>query len=122
MTNTPTEKVGFTKEAIIDVMRFLLVNGFNQTTYEIAEAISILILKNLQTSNLIMGQAYAELAATGEKPDTFRARLGYNIKENYERVRKQISEKHGYDIGDYYGVKSFIEQMSIVYSVFTEKI
>ncbi len=108
----------FTRDQIRDVMRFLLINGFNQTTYEVTEAISILILKNLQTTNMIMGQAYVELAATEEKPDTFRARLGYNIKENYERVRKNIFEKYEYDIGNYYGVKNFIEQMAIVHSVF----
>ena len=110
----------FSNDTIRDVMRFLLVNGFNQTTYETTEALSTLILKNFQSTNLDMGQAYAELAATGEKADTFRARLSYNIKENYERVRKQIFDKYGYDIGSYYGVKNFIEQMSIVYSVFAE--
>ena len=37
----------FSNDTIRDVMRFLLVNGFNQTTYETTEALSTTHLKEL---------------------------------------------------------------------------
>ena len=118
MKPTKDEKIP-TQQSKNDIMQFILTNGFNHAKLDIIEGIAVLITHNLQSAIPNMQSHYAEITPVGGNPETFRVRLSYYITNNYENVRKCILGKYGYDIGENYaGVKYFIDQMTIVYSVF----
>lgn len=113
---------GYTEEELKEInriKRFLVENDFKFTTVEVLDALAKLIYKSTITPNLVMNKEYEELAATGTKNDTFRLRLGYYVKQNYDKVKESICGKYGYNIGEgFIGVKNFVEQMAIVYSIY----
>lgn len=101
---------------IADIRRFLLTNGFMDTTLAVLNEVAYLIAQSINNAELIIGKAYAELAATMTKPDTVRVKLEKHIKRNLPSVRKEVEKNYGHVIGDYTGgVKKFVEIMAILY-------
>ena len=113
--DTPTQK-----ETDV-IMLFLLQNGFTRSPLEIVHNIATLICKNLFVSNIVMRNEYKELAATREKPDNLRARLRHHIQLNFDAVHESVRNKYAFDIGEFLGVKNFIDQMTLVYAAYESK-
>ena len=105
-------------EMPLEIERFLMRNGFRQTSLEVLDAISQLVFKSIQNGDMLIGQAYEELTATKSKSDSFRSKLGTHIKANFAEVKKNILDKYKYNIGDFYGgVKNFIDQIALVFMI-----
>ena len=110
-----------TQKETDDIILFLLQNGFTRSPLEIVHNIAILIRRNLCDPDIVMRNEYRELAATREKPDNLRARLRHHIKLNFDAVRDAVMKKFGFDIREFLGVKSFIDQMTLVYAAYARK-
>ena len=116
-----TEKTCEPKEA--DIARFLLRSGFNETSLDIVNTLARLVVISMKSDNLVVGQACAALAEKGKCGNTLRAKLGYHIRVNYQRVRQFVLNEYRYEMGKFYsGVKSFVEQIAIVCSMFVREI
>jgi len=111
---------GYTADEINQIKRFMLDNNFRITTTEVLDIYAKLIYRASIAENIVMNKEYAELAATIEtSDDNQRVKLAYYAKKNFEKVRDSIKSTHGYYIGEYFsGVKNFVEQMAIAYSLY----
>lgn len=107
---------------IADVRRFLLTNGFIDTTLSVLNDVAYLVAESTNNAELIMAKAYAELAASAVKPDTVRVKLEKHVKRNYPSVCSQVKKNYGHDIGEYAGVKKFVEIMAILYCEYGQSI
>lgn len=103
---------------ITGIKKFLLFHGFTDVSYEVLDTIAKLIASGINDENSDPSKNYTALKTGSSDWRTMRSKLAYYIKKNHERVRNSIIAKHDHDIGDYSGVKNFIEQMVIVYCVF----
>ena len=102
-------------EMLLEIEKFLMINGFRQTSLDVLEAIAQLVFKSIQNGDMLIGQAYEELASSKSKSDSFRSKLGTHIKTNFPEIKKNIFEKYEYNIGDFYGgVKNFVDQIALV--------
>jgi len=113
---------GYTDEdlkVINDIKRFMLENEFKLTTVEVLNAFAILIYKSLVSCNMNAKAAYKELVATGANHESYRLKLSYHGKNNYKNVKNSISKNYGYTMdNEFMGVKSFVEQLAMVYSTY----
>lgn len=98
----------------------MIDNKFEITTNEILDIFAKLIYRATLAENIVMSKEYAELAATVETSnDNQRVKLAYYTKKNFDKVRDSIKNKYEYYIGNYFsGVKNFVEQMAIAYSLY----
>lgn len=108
----------YTTEELLPVKQFLLQSEFRHTTPEILHTVAHLIAKCSDDGYILMGKEYEILAPHGTSTETLRVKISYYVEKNYDDVRENIKRKYNYDIGIYFGVKTFIEQMALVYSIF----
>ena len=100
------------------IKKFLISNGCSHFTYEVLDYTAKAVASKLDIlQNMYMCQMYEELAAGRTNANSLHAKLHYHIESNHDMVRKSIHANYGYDIGEYIGVKSFIDQIASVYSV-----
>ncbi len=105
----------------MEIKRFLLLGGFNETTGEVLEILSDLIRMCVQFEASASKNERNTFVLDKLSDATLRARLAYHIQKNYERVCLYIRDKFGYQISaDYAGVKNFVDQIAIVYTVFVQ--
>lgn len=109
------------EQEILNIMRFLSTNGFSHIKLDILEAIADLIYKSKNGCILSMGKEYERLAPKGISSESIRMKLAYYINDNTDQIRASILKKYDYDIGCYFGVKNFISQITIVYTLFARK-
>lgn len=57
----------------------------------------------------------------GNTPDTVRSKLIYCIRRNYDALRAAVQRTYRYDMGEFYGIKAFIDQVSFVFDSFARK-
>lgn len=101
-----------------NIMRFLIMHGFTQGSVLAIRNISLLIAKNVEGLLTHLTDEYALLSTQGERPETVRAKLVYCIKQNHEALKDDFKLSFRYDLGNFYGIKSFIDQISLIYSLF----
>ncbi|MCI8458225.1 MAG: hypothetical protein HFE46_00975 [Clostridia bacterium] len=104
-----------------NVMRFLVLNDFKQGSLHTIKNISLLIAKNMHETLDELKNEYALLCAVSETPDTVRAKLIYCVRQNHDALRESVKRAYNFDMGKFYGIKAFIDQMSIIYSLFAAK-
>ncbi len=105
----------------MEIKRFLLLGGFNETTGEVLEILSDLIRMCVQFEASASKNERNTFVLDKLSDATLRARLAYHIQKNYERVCLYIRDKFGYQISaDYASVKNFVDQIAIVYTVFVQ--
>lgn len=104
-----------------DIKKFLLTAGFVETSAFVLDGLADLIVKNTEDRHFKIGKEYERLTYRKSSGDSFRQQLAADIKNNIERVAKNIYTKYGCDIGGYRGNKNFIKVISIVYRVFVLK-
>lgn len=109
------------KTELIRIQRFLLENQFRHGSLEILQNTAYLIWCELHIPKVSLSARYMTIADEKELSETVRGRQEYNVKLNYEDVRKSILLAYNYDIGPYYGVRIFVEQMSIIYSLYVSE-
>lgn len=117
---TRANDIGYPADEIKRIKRFMIDNKFEITTNEILDIFAKLIYRATLAENIVMSKEYAELAATVETSnDNQRVKLAYYTKKNFDKVRDSIKNKYEYYIGNYFsGVKNFVEQMAIAYSLY----
>lgn len=117
---TRANDIGYPADEIKRIKRFMIDNKFETTTNEILDIFAKLIYRATLAENIVMSKEYAELAATVETSnDNQRVKLAYYAKKNFDKVRDSIKNKYEYYIGNYFsGVKNFVEQMAIAYSLY----
>ncbi len=117
---TRANDIGYPADEIKRIKRFMIDNKFETTTNEILDIFAKLIYRATLAENIVMSKEYAELAATVETSnDNQRVKLAYYTKKNFDKVRDSIKNKYEYYIGNYFsGVKNFVEQMAIAYSLY----
>ncbi len=117
---TRANDIGYPADEIKHIKRFMIDNKFETTTNEILDIFAKLIYRATLAENIVMSKEYAELAATVETSnDNQRVKLAYYAKKNFDKVRDSIKNKYEYYIGNYFsGVKNFVEQMAIAYSLY----
>lgn len=110
-------------DEIRQIKRFLLHIDFKNMPVCVLNDMARLVHKRLANPRMQLDAAYSELAGGSVNNDAFRGRLGYYIDKNFEATQKNIEKKYAYSIGNYFdGVKNFIDQLAIVYSVFSAEI
>lgn len=117
---TRANDIGYPADEIKRIKRFMIDNKFETITNEVLDIFAKLIYRATLAENIVMSKEYAELAATVETSnDNQRVKLAYYAKKNFIDVSDSIKENYGYYIGDYFsGVKNFVEQMAIAYSLY----
>ena len=117
---TRANDIGYPADEIKRIKRFMIDNKLEITTNEILDIFAKLIYRATLAENIVMSKEYAELAATVETSnDNQRVKLAYYTKKNFDKVRDSIKNKYEYYIGNYFsGVKNFVEQMAIAYSLY----
>lgn len=101
-----------------DVMRFMVLNKFNQCTMPVLQSLSYLVWKSTTDSIANMSKEYEKLAPIGANPESVRGQLSYYIKMNYTAFRESLHTNYDYELSDYYGIKTFVDQVAIAYKVF----
>lgn len=103
-----------------NVMRFLIMHDFNQGSMLTIRNLALLIAKNNEGLLSHLMNEYVLMATNDERPETIRAKLVYCIKQNHAPLKNAIQTTYDYNIGNFYGIKSFIDQISLVYSVYAK--
>lgn len=113
-----TKQQKIDREEVAVITRFLLQNSFTVAPLDVVHTLSEWIALNCD-GQLNIRKAYAAAAAqTKTSPDTFRARISYHVAHNYDKFAEAVKRNYGCDIGDFCGVKIFIEQATLVYCYF----
>ncbi len=81
----------------------------------------MLIAKNVHETLGELKTEYALLRGIGNTPDTVRSKLIYCIRNNYDALRASIKREYNFNMGKFYGIKAFIDQMAVVFSLFARK-
>ncbi|MCI8459454.1 MAG: hypothetical protein HFE46_07305 [Clostridia bacterium] len=101
-----------------NILRFLVLNDCKHGSLHTLKALSLLIAKKTHET---LGELKAEYSLLGGAPDTVRFKLIYCIRHNYDALRAAVQRTYCYDIGKFYGIKGFIDQMSFVFDSFARK-
>ena len=104
-----------------DVLRFLVLNDCKQGSLHTMKTLSLLIAKNMHETLGELKTEYALLRGIGNTPDTVRSKLIYCIRNNYDALRASIKREYNFNMGKFYGIKAFIDQMTVVFSLFARK-
>ncbi len=104
-----------------NILRFLVLNDCKHGSLHTLKALSLLIAKNMHETLHDLKTEYALLCYLGNTPDTVRSKLIYCIRRNYDALRAAVQRTYRYDMGEFYGIKAFIDQASFVFDSFARK-
>ena len=104
-----------------NILRFLVLNDCKHGSLHTLKALSLLIAKNMHETLHDLKAEYALLCYLGNTPDTVRSKLIYCIRRNYDALRAAVQRTYRYDMGEFYGIKAFIDQVSFVFDSFARK-
>lgn len=104
---------------LLSVKQFLTDNKFTRTTPDVLDMVAQLVVTDIHDPTFNIGKAYITLDTRTTNCDSIRMRIANHVKRNFLNVRNSILAKYDYDIGDEcFGVRNFIDQIAIVFSIY----
>ena len=102
-----------------DAARFLLYMGFDDCLPEVLFALSRMLSQAISNGKYYIKDTALEIAGSKPRSNALLGSISYYLDKNYDNVRKTVYERYGAElpkIND--GTKTFINRMSIIYSVY----
>lgn len=113
-----TEQMKIDNKKVVKAARFLLANGFTDAPASVVRLLAECITINCK-KKLHMGKVYATAGAeTKTKATAYHARVGYYVKNYYDKFAAAIKNNYKISITGYCGVKNFIEKITLIYYFF----
>lgn len=102
-----------------DTAKFLLYMGFDDCLPEVLFALSRMLSDAIANGKFCIKDIALEIAGSRPRANALLSSISYYLTKNYDNVRKTADKRYGADLPKIvYGTKTFINRMSIIYSLY----
>lgn len=100
-----------------DVKKFLLKLGYLETSEEMLNILVPLVISSGHGEKICLRKFYASIVPPDASVNALSEKVKYHLARTYDIVRANICNAYGYDLGDFYGVKSLVHKLGMLYTV-----